>query len=117
MGEVYLLAVKDYDEQAMKANHVEWKDNYNDVESYISIFNSMTGRVNFDDPMDFYKYERCALLLVDFSTEPPQIYSTVDELQHDGIVSQDFTQDYSGLSPASFTANLVNAHLARRKLI
>ena len=49
MGEVYLLAVKDYDEQLMKENRVDWNDKYTNVERFISIFNSMSGRDDYQD--------------------------------------------------------------------
>ena len=108
-----MLAVKDYDEQAMKQNVVAWKDSYNDVERFISIFNWMNGRENHEDPREFYKYERCLLLLVDFSLDPPKIYETIEDLLQNGIVSQEFTDDFARLSPVNFSGDLVNAYLQR----
>ena len=113
MGEVYVLAVKDYDEQAMKQNVVDWKDGYNNVERFISIFNWMNGRENHENPIEFYKYERCLLLLVDFSLDPPKIYETTEDLLQNGIVSREFTEDFTRLSPANFSRDLVNAYLQR----
>ena len=113
MGEVYMLAVKDYDEQAMKQNVVAWKDSYNDVERFISIFNWMNGRENHKNPREFYKYERCLLLLVDFSLDPPKIYDTIDDLLQNEIVSHEFTGDFARLSPVNFSQDLVNAYLQR----
>ena len=65
----------------MKRNRIEWKDDYNDVEKFISIFSWMNGRESSHDVLEFYKYERCVLLLVDFSLNPPKIYETIDDLQ------------------------------------
>ena len=113
MGEVYLLAVKDYDEQLMKENQVGWRGEYTDVEKFISIFNSMSGRDDFQDMNNFYKYERCLLLLVDFSLDPPKIYETIEELRIDGIVRNDFRQDFARLSPINFSYDLVEAYLQR----
>jgi len=113
MGEVYLLAVKDYDEQMMKENQVGWRDEYTDVEKFISIFNSMSGRDDQEDVNEFYKYERCALLLVDFNMEPPKIYDTLDELRADGVVGSNFNQNFSRLSPINFSQDLVNAYMQR----
>ena len=113
MGEVYMLAVKDYDEQAMKQNIVAWKDGYNGVEKFISIFNWMNGRENHENPREFYKYERCLLLLVDFSLDPPKIYETIEDLRQNGIVSHEFTEDFARLSPVNFSKDLVNAYLRR----
>ncbi len=73
MGEIYLLAVREYDEQQMKENRIAWKSKYTKVEKFISIFNAMSQRKNFNKIYDAYKYERSTLLLVDFSSEPPII--------------------------------------------
>ena len=113
MGEVYLLAVKDYDEQLMKEDRVGWRDEYTDVERFISIFNSMSGRDDYEDVNEFYKYERCVLLLVDFSLNPPKIYETLDELRADGVVCRNFDQTFSGISPVNFSQDLVNAYVQR----
>ena len=113
MGEVYLLAVKDYDDQLMKKNSVGWSNNFTDVERFISIFNGFSGR---DDPQDiksFYKYERCLLLLVDFSADPAKVYQSIDELRDGGLVSSAFTQSFSQLSLINFSSDLVNAYLDR----
>ncbi len=116
MGEVYMLIVKEYDEQAMKENRIEFKDNYSKVENYISIFNAMSGRNNYDQLLDSYKYEKSALLLVDFSREPAKIYTNLEELKEDGIVSQDFSEDFSLLAPQNFVKNLIKAYKERHNI-
>lgn len=113
MGEVYMLIVKEYDEQAMKENRIEFKDNYSKVEKYISIFNAMSGRDNHDKFLDSYKYERSALVLVDYSREPAKIYTNLEELKEDDIVSQDFSEDFSLLSPQNFVKDLIDAYKVR----
>lgn len=115
MGEVYLLAVKDFDEQLMKRNKLGWRNEYIDVERFISIFSSMSGRVGYQDVNDFYKYERCALLLVDFSIDPPKIYPTIEELRRDRIVSAGFEQDFSQISPINFSRDLVDSYIRRHR--
>jgi len=113
MGEVYMLIVKEYDEQAMKENRIEFKDKYSKVENYISIFNAMSGRNNYDQLLDSYKYENSALLLVDFSREPAKIYTNLEELKEDGIVSQAFSEDFSLLAPQNFVKGLIDAYKVR----
>lgn len=116
MGEVYLLAIKDYDDEAMKEDEVVWKEQYNDIKKYISIFNAMNRRCDHEDMNEFYKYERCALLLVDFSREPAKIYKTIEELKKDEIVDSTFAQDYSSLSPLNFSKDLVDAFVKRQSV-
>lgn len=113
MGEVYLLAVKDYDEQLMKENRVGWKNDHTNVERFISIFNSLSGRNDYQDVNEYYKYERCVLLLVDFSLEPPIIYETLDELRADHLVGSNFNQNFSRLSPVNFSQDLVSTYVQR----
>lgn len=116
MGEVYMLIVKEYDEQAMKENRIEFKDKYSKVEKYISIFNAMSGRNNYDQLLDNYKYENSALVLVDFSQEQAKVYESLEELKDDGIVSQDFNEDYSLLAPQNFVNNLIKAYKKRHNI-
>lgn len=116
MGEVYMLVVKEYDEQAMKENRIEFKDNYSKVENYISIFNAMSGRDNYNNILDSYKYEKSALVLVDFSQEPAKVYKSLEELKDDGVVSQAFNEDYSLLAPQNFVKNLIKAYKERHNI-
>ena len=111
MGEVYMLAVKDYDEQLMKQNLVGWKNSFTDIERFISIFNSLNQRDDVENIRDFYKYERCLLLLVDFSADPPKIYDTGDQLREDGVVSRHFSGDFSRISPINFSRDITDAYL------
>lgn len=113
MGEVYLLAVKDYDDQAMKRNQIAWKPKFTNIERFISIFNGISHRTDHEDIRESFKYERSALLLVDFSQNPPKIYTTKAELQADGIVSQTFAGDYRGLSPCNFAADILDKYTKR----
>lgn len=117
MGEVYLLAVKDYDEQAMKKNEIAWKSRFTNIERFISIFNGISHRADHENIRESYKYERSALLLVDFSQSPPKIYTTIEELQADGIVSESFTQDYRGLSPCNFSSDLLAKYNERHSIV
>jgi hypothetical protein len=115
VGEVYLLIVKEYDDQAMKENEVAFKDKYTNVEKFISIFNGISHREcnECTDPHSFYKYEATALLLVDFSQNPVKLYTTIEELKEDGIVRKDFNEDYSLISPIGFTDRIIKSYKHR----
>lgn len=116
MGEVYLLAVREYDSQEMKKNKVAWKYRFTKVEKFISIFNAMSHRKNYHDISESYKYERSALILADFSKDPVKIYLNMDELKNDGVVSKNFTEDYTGLSPAGFSKDIIDSYIRRHNL-
>ena len=113
MGEVYLLAVKDYDAQAMKENRIAWEPRFTNIERFISIFNGISHRSDHNDIRQSFKYERSALILADFSQNPPKIYSTKEELQNDGIISRTFEEDYKGISPLNFGEDITNKYIER----
>jgi len=113
LGEVYLLIVREYDEQAMKKNQIKFKDKYTDVEKFITIFNGMSHRENFKNLNELYKYESTALLLVDFSQTPVKLYTSLEELKKDGIVSKQFNQNFNSISPIGFSERLIKSYKKR----
>ncbi|MFW5756310.1 MAG: hypothetical protein ACOCWK_06885, partial [Tangfeifania sp.] len=88
LGEVYLLSARELDSNAVKANVVVYKPvskkSIKALEEYIYGFAALNKRINQGD--DFFKYERVALLIVDFSKNPLKIYETTDELKADGLL-------------------------------
>ncbi|MFW2607690.1 hypothetical protein [Aliarcobacter butzleri] len=115
MGEVYMIPVREYDERYMKNNQIVFKDRYTNVEKFISIFNGISGRHNHNDIYESYKYEKSALILVDFSQNPVRIYRNVDELKAEGIVSQNYDEDYNLLAPQNFASGLINSYMERHQ--
>jgi len=113
LGEVYLLIVKEYDEQAMKNNQIKFKDKYTDIEKFITIFNGMSHRENFTNLNDLYKYESTALLLVDFSQTPVKLYTSLEDLKKDGIINKQFHQDFNIISPIGFSKRLIESYKKR----
>ncbi|WP_323593110.1 restriction endonuclease [Aliarcobacter butzleri] len=115
MGEVYMIPVREYDERYMKNNQIVFKDKYTNVEKFISIFNGISGRLNHNDIYQSYKYEKSALILVDFSQNPVRIYRNIDELKAEGIVSQNYDEDYNLLAPQNFASGLINSYMERHQ--
>jgi hypothetical protein len=91
LGEVYLLSARELDSNAVKANEVVYKPvsirSSKALDEYIYGFAALNKRINQGD--DFFKYERVALLIVDFSKNPLKIYETTDELKADGHLQAD----------------------------
>ena len=112
MGEVYLLPVKEYDDQAMQNNTIAWKDRPIPVEKFIGTFIGISGR-NSKESGDNYKYERSSLILVDFQKSPPKLFLRLEELKQKGYVGKDFDSDFSQLSPSNFSKDIIEAHQAR----
>lgn len=111
LGEVYLIPVFEYDDVAIKGKYVKFKDINIDLEKYISFFYSISGRKNIYDSI--YKYERCALLIVDFSQQTPKLYNNSKELKLDNLISNDFKIEYGDISYNGFVKDLLNIYSTR----
>ena len=110
LGEVYLIPVNEYDDEAVKNNIVSFKNNYTDVKKYISFFNSINNR---NLGQEDYKYERCSLLIVDFSQEQPILFRSSQQLKDANIIPKDFEIEYSSLGFDNFVPDLLNIYNQR----
>lgn len=110
LGEVYLIPINEYDDEAVKENEVAFKPHQTDVEKYISFFDSINGR-RLGDPD--YMYERCTLLVVDFSKRQPVLFRNSAELKAAGIVSTRFPIEYATLGFDSFVADILQIYESR----
>ncbi|MFZ3591330.1 hypothetical protein ACOI1C_19395 [Bacillus sp. DJP31] len=111
LGEVYMIPVREYDDAAMVRNEVKFKKNITNIAKYISFFNFINGRL--DPTKEHHMYERCALLIVDFSSDIPKLYNTTDELKKDNLVSQDFPIELGQISINNFIDDLLNVYNER----
>lgn len=112
MGEVYLLPVV-YDDVAMVENRVVWRSEPVNVSKFIHTFLAISGRSGTSDLEQLYKYERSALVLVDFRESPPRVFLTLDELVAGGFVPHGFSGNFNLLSPEGFAEDIVTARLSR----
>lgn len=111
LGDVYLIPVREYDDDSAKRNIVAFKKKKTKIEQYISFFYSISNRRNTSS--DLFKYERCALLVVDFCRETPFLYSTLEELKRDGLVSTKFNVDYSKINFINFSKDILQEYKNR----
>lgn len=110
LGEVYLIPLFEYDDEAAKSNKIAFKSRHTNIERYISFFNSINNRVV--DAED-YAYERCALLIVDFSKKYPHLFDNTDELKSAGYLPGDFNIEYATLNFHGFAQDIL-AEYAKR---
>ena len=116
MGDVYLLPVIEYDDNLMKSNRIGWKNRNVAIEKFITTFLAITDRsVQQDDP-EIYKYERVALVLVDFRVTPPHIFLSTDELIRGQFLRDDFPLAYEALTPQNFTHDITSMYFQRHPL-
>lgn len=115
LGDVYLIPLYEYDETAMddddKTRRIKFKNHSADIENYLRFFHAINNREKGDQ--DFYKYERCALLIVDFRPERPILYRTNEQLVEKGILSANFPIKLSDLSFDSFAGEILAVYADR----
>ena len=116
MGEVYVLPVVEYDDAPMQNNHLAWKRRPVNVGKFIRTFLAITHRAPENLQHELYKYERSALVLVDFRPPRPRIYLTLDELRQDDLVPENFQGNFARLSPNGFARDLLDMHAIRHPI-
>ena len=107
LGEVYLIPLYEYDDKLVKTKQVGFKAKQTDVEKYISFFDAINNR---RQDGECYTYERCALLVVDFSKNQPYLFRDRAELKDAGIISRDFGIEYATLNFQDFTGDILRIY-------
>ncbi len=111
LGEVYMIAVPEYDSEAMKTQDVKFLDKKSAVEKYIKSFSAINNRQSIEK--EEYKYERVCLLIVDFKQDPVKIYNTDEELKKAKLLPEDSTSSIKNLNWESFIPTMLNTYQAR----
>ncbi len=92
LGYLYLLPKTGYDDKAAKNKEIKFVERYN-MEKYILSFLSIANR---RDPNEvLWKYERVALLIVDFEQDPPIVMDDMNMFLKEGLVSENFANLFS----------------------
>lgn len=116
MGDVYLIPVVEYDDTLMRRNQIGWKRSPIAIDKFISTFLAISNRAALRADPEIYKYERVALVLVDFRQNPPRILLSTEELRAGGFISPQYSQLYEPLSPIYFVQDLYNIYRERHSL-
>ncbi len=58
-------------------------------------------------------YERCTLLVVDFSKPQPRLFRSSDELKRAGVISSSFEIEYATLGFDNFARDILNIYDSR----
>ena len=112
LGEVYLLSARELDSNQVKLKKVCYKPASarvaKSLEEYIYGFSALNNRVNQGD--DFFKYERVALLIVDFSQIPVKIYENTQDLIDDRLIQPDSKCSLNHLTYTDFIKDLLSMY-------
>ena len=109
LGEVYLLPVCEFDDDALKRNEFDFRKSKIDLEKFIRIFNAITGDPSAEDLDSLYKYNQTALVIADFSQTKVKVLWTESEVaQHFG---KNAARSMLSLLPSTFTERIVQDYL------
>lgn len=115
LGEVYLLSLRELNKKKVAQNEVEYLPITNSVkkylERYIKGFSALNMREGQSD--DLFKYERVALVIVDFSKSPIKIYNNTAELIEDDLLPENSDASMEDLSFNGFTERLIQVYERR----
>lgn len=110
LGDVYLIPTHEYDDAMVKQHKVGFKHKPTNIEKYLSFFNSINGRQQGGPD---YAYERCALLIVDFTSDRPYLFENSLELKEAGLISHNFNIEYSTLNFQNFADDILQIYSKR----
>ena len=58
-------------------------------------------------------YERCSLLVVDFSKQKPKLFRNSAELKAEGVISPSFSIEYATLGFDDFVSDILKIYSSR----
>lgn len=112
MGEVYMIAIPEYNDEEFRNNIIAFKTiSQAVVEKYIKSFSAINNRK--DIKKEFYKYESVCLLVVDFNRKNPKIFNSTEELIRNGYLPSNTNVDYDELSFNTFIPSLLERYDSR----
>ena len=112
LGEVYMIAIPEYDDKFFTEKQISYKPiSEKVVEKYIKSFSAINNRNETEK--DFYKYERICLLIVDFSSDVPKLYNSNEELIADGLLPEDTEVSIGNLTFDYFVSSLLSIYETR----
>ncbi len=115
LGEVYLIALREFDSDKIKKHQVVYKEITNRskkaLEKYINGFSALNMRSSQRD--DDFKYERVALIIADFAKTPVKIYHSTTSLLKDKMLPEKSTASMDNLCFKGFTEHLIRVYQKR----
>jgi hypothetical protein len=116
LGYIYLLPKVGYDDKAAKNREVRLVESY-DMEKYILSFLSITNRQSPNDVP--WKYERVALLIVDFEQDPPVVMDSMKTFLKEGLIKENFAKlfTFEPLSIQNFFDEIYKIAMYRHYLL
>lgn len=115
LGEVYLLSLRELNKRKIADKEVDYLPVTNSVkkylERYIKGFSALNMRASQTD--DNFKYERVALVIVDFSRNPIKIYESTSELIEDNLLPENTDASMENLSFNGFIERLIQVYERR----
>lgn len=111
IGNLTVLPIYEFDTEAMKEHKMRFSNNPINVEEYLIRFNKIQDTSSLNNS-SITKFNKVALVLVDFSQKIPHIFTSHQELVKYGLVSSDFNMKYSydNIKYTNFHESLINIY-------
>jgi hypothetical protein len=110
LGEVYLVPIHEFADSDLKNNVVGFKNSVINLDKFIRIFKSISGKKNGDELNSLYKYDETALIVADFSSPQVKILWTEEEIAR--TFGEQTALAMESLLPSTFTRRIVDAYAA-----
>ena len=108
IGEVYLLPLNEFDDNALKQNKVGFKKAKVDVAKFTRIFNAITDPNYINHTQDLYKYNATMLIIADFSN--PQVKILWDEKDVAKIFGGEIANLMQKILPCNFIDGITTSY-------
>lgn len=119
LGELYLISVKELDTRQIAQNNPVYSGftpaTSRQLERYIRGFSALNLRKGQRD--DDFKYERVALIIVDFSKNPLKIYNSTQELIDDNLLPENSKASMDNMGFEGFICTLLDSYEKRFGLV
>ena len=109
LGEVYLIPLREFDDESLKNNRWGLKQTLIDLPKFARIFNAITDPNYRKNPTDLYKYNATMLLVADLSSKNVKIlWDENDVAEHFG---EQIASDMKPLLPCHFIQRISEAYI------
>jgi hypothetical protein len=114
LGEVYLIPLNEFDDDALKSNQVGFKNTFVDLAKFTKIFNAITDSNYRNNPSGLYKYNATMLIVADFKN--PKVKVLWNENEVHSIFGPEIARAMSPLLPCYFIDRITESYVKALEL-
>ena len=108
LGEVYLLPLNEFDDDALKNNNVGFKPKTINLQKFTKIFNAITDPEYRQDLSDLYKYNATMLIVADFSKKRVKVLWDEEDVK--SVFGEEIAEQMTRLLPCNFIGEIAQSY-------